>query len=174
MSEVKFRFKKPLPNDIPSLIEIAVEDAKKVEQNDQYRLSMGDWHKPVISPASSNAVCEVCLGGSVIAMRDGVKPSQYASPWDFPDGDSDRLYAIDSIRQGDLYDAYSAINQDPPAADVMDRATTTILDAYDHETARAPWSAYLRAAKILRGVKPKAKRKKAARKGKAKRKAGRR
>lgn len=152
-------FKKPLPDTLPELIEIAVEDAKKVGKDKRYKLAMWDWHRP-----GDDGKCNVCLAGSVIAMRDGVKPTEDITPHYFPLGDDLKLQAIDRARTGSLITA-ALLVADASMASTYDVkefikriddgehfyiAMKAIKDAYNDRLGRAPWSAYLRAADLLR------------------------
>lgn len=138
----KYKFKRPLPNSIPGLIEASVADARKIQKNPRYKLDMGSWHE-------ANGKCAVCMAGAVIACRTNAKPKETVFPSTFNDGlDDNKLRAIDILRMGDVRGAYVHLNLPWPVN--VRKASQLIYENWNSKLDRAPWHIYLRAAKILR------------------------
>ncbi len=86
--------KTQLPDKPSELIRAGLEDLKKCEADDGYRICMADWHSP------SGQVCTVCFAGSVMAKSLGADKLTDFDPYQFADGD--KLDALNSFRAGDV------------------------------------------------------------------------
>lgn len=97
---------KQLPDDLPGLIRLAIEDLGRCEADERYEINMHTWHLP--SP--SGEVCQVCLAGSVMAGSLSVdasleqNPSEVASVLGQPKV-SGKLRALDACRANQLEQA---------------------------------------------------------------------
>ena len=84
------------------LILLALEDLEKTEKmTDVYRVNMEWYHAPL-----DNGICNVCLGGAVLAQTVKLTPSMC---WG---GDADgnvegRIFALDSFRTGHIGEGLS-------------------------------------------------------------------
>jgi hypothetical protein len=96
----------PLPDKLSDLIQMALGDLMKVEQNGNYEIDMNSWHMP-----RPNNLCRVCMAGAVLARF--LKPDEYCSS---PEGMFDRdtllkLLAIDLVRVGCLRTAAACLGR---------------------------------------------------------------
>lgn len=100
-----------LPLVLSELLEIALDDLRKIEGNPRYRVDMSYWyvkHKP-------GGPCYVCLGGAVMANTLGVDDvlvgpdengTTEAVPRDYDNlALKKQLYALDQIRTGNVLTA---------------------------------------------------------------------
>jgi len=98
-----------LPNDVPTLIRLAIWDLRKAEESPLYEVYMRDWHTPVLV-----SHCSVCLAGSVMAFSLDSDIFRILAPSDFDDHTSSRLCALDSFRRGQVGIGYLAMKQKCP------------------------------------------------------------
>lgn len=90
-----------LPSKPSALICAALFDLRKVEaMPDIYRVNMDVWHRE----HRLDAICEVCLAGSVISQSLGAKPSEHREPKDFDQETTWKLYALNEFRVGNVFD----------------------------------------------------------------------
>lgn len=138
----KLKLKKALPNSIPALIEAAVADAKRVQRSKRYMLDMGVYHEP-------NGKCRVCMAGALLISR-GVSDKIEVWPDQFDRATERKLRAIDFVREGDVISAYNELGMKAPRS--VEAVERRIQDGYSfgRDGGRAPWSVYLKAAKMLR------------------------
>lgn len=97
--------KTPAPVTLPSkpsdLIRAALADLKKVEARpDIYRVNMDVWHRE----HRTDAVCEVCLAGSVISQELGAQPNEHRGPEDFDQETTWKMHALNEFRVGNVFD----------------------------------------------------------------------
>ena len=97
--------KNPLPDMPDELINLAIDDLERAEQDPRYRIHMGQWHSPW-DGGSSDATCHVCLAGAVMARTLGADPKRTKCPRDYLDaryGDTtSKLEALDYFRVGSV------------------------------------------------------------------------
>jgi hypothetical protein len=140
-----------LPDKLSDLIELAVADCRKVEADPRYELNMNAWHSGLDDRHSR---CAVCMAGAVMAQTLGVPYEHTSIPEFCGIGTSmvveDRLYALDAVRLGNVATALAYL--DEPADDVAELAGALIAEKFDVNAGRAPWDAYLAAARVLRSA----------------------
>ena len=112
-----------LPDKPSELIRVALADLRKVEAlPDIYRVNMGVWHRE----HRADAVCEVCLTGSVIATELGAMPGEHCGPEDFDQETTWKLYALNQFRVGNVFDGLCYLNR----ADLWLGADTRTITDY--------------------------------------------
>ncbi len=102
--------KKPtLPKKPSELLTLALADLEKVEKDKRYRVNMSNWQ--TVRDKSSRdktKVCEVCLGGAVLAKTLNFPFGEY-----FEYSESYRfhkqLHALDHMRNGNVASALSVL-----------------------------------------------------------------
>ena len=88
-----------LPDKPSDLLQLALDDLQKTENDDRYVINMDVWHDP--GPPDNK--CRVCLAGSVMAQTLQGSPWLQLRPESFDDGKIDlQLCAIDHFREGDV------------------------------------------------------------------------
>ena len=99
--------KSKLPDRLSDLILVALKDLKKCEKSPKYTVEMSKWHRPSCASAITHLdwTCEVCLAGSVIAQTLKTPIIKLKEPVDFGEVDEHKLYALDYIRGGDVFQA---------------------------------------------------------------------
>jgi hypothetical protein len=86
-----------LPNKPSELLTLALADLAKVERSKRYKVNMSNWHVPIRTD-----LCQVCLGGSVLA-----KSLNYPFNLEFktnlvPDSVIEKVVALNRFRVGDV------------------------------------------------------------------------
>lgn len=100
-----------LPEKASDLIELALRDLRKVEQEgDKYVVDMGGWHEPKLEHR-----CSVCWAGAVMAGTLGANPAEYVMPSDYGEWNRSRLHALDCFRKGDAVGALRYLGVNNPA-----------------------------------------------------------
>ena len=108
--------KTPPPEKLSDLIDLAIADARKLDQ-DRYAPTWCKWHQP--DPGDGK--CMICLAGAVIAGTLGcthhthvdIATSDTAEPGSTIIADKrwrNALWALDSAREGDWNSAYRALH----------------------------------------------------------------
>jgi len=110
--------KSKLPSKPSDLIEVALKDLIKCEKSPKYKIDMDDWH----SIDYGSDICEVCLGGSVMAQTLET-PIGYASP-DFVNEYSNSIKALDDFRRGSVGVGFWNLNLDGEEGEVFNREIT--------------------------------------------------
>jgi hypothetical protein len=95
-----------LPNKPSELLALALADLEQVENDPNYRVTMGLWHQP------DGCVCCVCLAGSVLAKTCKVPPSKYIDALWLRDALYAKMYALDSFRVGRVLRGLRAMLED--------------------------------------------------------------
>lgn len=129
-----------LPNSLPKLIDLATTDFEKVlADQEHYKVCMSYWHK-----VWDDGKCYVCYAGSVLAGTLKVPPhATILTVESFPVSVRVKLMALDFIRSGDVYDAYSRLKQECPLlAPGRDRAVFEAMLNSD-------WPAFIKALRAL-------------------------
>lgn len=86
-----------LPDKPSDLIELALADLEKIEQDGRYEVDMSEaFHEPI------GGVCIVCFAGCVIAGTIGRSPGDEVYPRECGKSDNRKLYALDSFRCGHI------------------------------------------------------------------------
>ncbi|RBP36916.1 hypothetical protein DES53_11557 [Roseimicrobium gellanilyticum] len=97
-----------LPGKPSALIRVALADLRKVEAlPDIYRVNMDVWHRE----HRADAVCEVCLAGSMISQSLGAQPGEHRGPEDFDQETTWKLYALNEFRVGNVYDGLTYLDR---------------------------------------------------------------
>lgn len=105
-----------LPSLPSALIRVAIADLKKAERSKDYMVNMGHYH--LASKASYDgetctaepATCHICLAGAVMAFSLGVPSTVTFAPSEYADDElTDKLYALDHLRCGNLMDGLSKL-----------------------------------------------------------------
>jgi hypothetical protein len=111
--------KTKLPKKMSTLLLLAVKDLSKVEKRKDYRIDMNVWHSAsgaVGKFGNQTKQCAVCFAGSVISNTLGLDKDKTYVPADpfgeyfsdnieFDQETIQKLYALNFLRQGYLYDA---------------------------------------------------------------------
>lgn len=154
-----------LPDTLSGLLRVAVEDAKKIELSDKYKLNMNYWHMPADTyegeKEEDRGKCYVCMAGAVMAERLGASPDQEAWPDHIANGDESthsKLLAIDLMRQGNFDSAAEELELAYPgvlyslsvtASDQYGAYRRAQLDTRGEADYRMPWEWYLERADEL-------------------------
>lgn len=98
--------------DLPSdLIELALADLEKVEKRKRhYVVDMDCWH----STDRWDGKCAVCFAGGVMAMSLGAKRSEGSGPTAFYGDTRNKLYALNSFREGHVTAGIRWMGIEPP------------------------------------------------------------
>lgn len=99
--------KKPvrLPHKMSALIMLALGDLMKVERSKRYTVNMGIWHEPhgeEPSEQTPTGPCSVCFAGSVMAKTLDAPITNTRFPENFSNHNNAALYALNSLRQGQV------------------------------------------------------------------------
>jgi hypothetical protein len=112
-----------LPGRPSTLIRVALADLRKVEAlPDIYRVNMDVWHRE----HGGDAVCEVCLAGSMISQSLGARPGEHRGPEDFDQETTWKLYALNEFRVGNVFDGLCYLDR----ADLWLGADTRAITEY--------------------------------------------
>ena len=109
-TEKSKRFLDAKPSD---LLDIALEDLQLVQEDNEYELRMEFWHEY----NHKNDKCFVCLAGAVLSFSLSCNREVNVELCDFTPKVKDRLTAINSLRIGDVEEAFRLLrlNQDEGA-----------------------------------------------------------
>jgi hypothetical protein len=91
---------KPLPDDPTELLNAALEDLAKCEDDPTYSVDMLRWHVPA---QNNTRTCYVCLAGAVMAKTFDLPPDSLATPGCFDPKTHFKLKFLDMIREGTVY-----------------------------------------------------------------------
>lgn len=105
-----------LPNTMSGLILVALKDLEKVEKLKDYTIDMAHWHT---APNKSNGMfdnpsgkCAVCFAGCVMSRTLKVPKNQ--TKVDFPLYIKYKLFALNALREGQVYDAANYLGLEVP------------------------------------------------------------
>ena len=93
-----------LPSTPSELIRVALADLSACERDDGYVVDMDDWHAP-ITDDRGREVCEVCLGGAVLAQTLGAEPHEGIGDHDlarYGSGVENKMNALNCFRRGEI------------------------------------------------------------------------
>lgn len=149
---MKFK-KRKLANSLSQLLLDAVDDAIATKKLPGFKLDMSDW---VYKGTGTKAACHVCMAGACMIQRLGTKSTD-AHPEDLGnDRDTDKLYAVNELREGNIAAANEQLgcpynSQSANVASAMNNARELIKADFSNsrDNGRANWSTYRKAAKIL-------------------------
>ena len=86
---------------LSDILELAIADLHKIEENEDYDINMGVWHSGgKWGDASGLYKCEVCLAGAVMANSLGATHGRCAEPYSFDDKEKKKLFAVNDARMG--------------------------------------------------------------------------
>lgn len=88
-----------LPKKPSKLLRLVLEDISKVRKNPKYVLDMGTWH------FFMGGKCHVCFAGAVISQSLKMNGEYDLDPMSFNSDIRKRLYALDSLRLGSIWEA---------------------------------------------------------------------
>ena len=94
-----------LPDKPSELIRLALADLALCAADPNYRIDMGEWHKP------EHGVCQVCLAGAVMAKSLNASRAVELYSNDFPENRR-KITALNDLRQGDVFRAFDEIDLD--------------------------------------------------------------
>ena len=101
-------------NKLSGLLNLALDDLELVNKDKKYKINMNYWQKK-----QKGKQCEVCLAGSVLAKTFNVpKISLDCLEGEVKEETMNKLWAIDSIRDGDLLTALWNLNLNEEAKTV--------------------------------------------------------
>ena len=94
------------PKRLHTLLTMALDDLSAIERDKRYQVNMFYWHRP-IRHLDEKRMCQVCLGGAVMARRVGLNLDCEATPSSpqIPTAWRDGLCALDSLRSGGVESA---------------------------------------------------------------------
>lgn len=115
IKKIKEKMKKEkeckLPDTLWELIDTALTDLKKCEQlPDKYRIDMWVWHEYGEETLEVSGRCSVCLAGAVLAQTCGIEYTRSLVPGELDPDTKKKLYAIDSVRNGNIIRAIENIH----------------------------------------------------------------
>lgn len=96
-----------LPEKMSDLLELAISDLKKCENDPKYEIDMGYFHQPIHD--GTHPVCLVCLGGSVFAKTLEV-PIDVHDISNFEKSMFRKMDCLDYLRRGRIRDAYRSLH----------------------------------------------------------------
>lgn len=104
------------------LLELALKDLAKCERSKKYEVDMGWWIHSCSLVEHQKPICYVCLGGAALSQRFGVNmwAGEPKEPdfHDILDGysikASDRAYALNACRTGDIRSAFEYLKMRKP------------------------------------------------------------
>lgn len=135
-----------LADSLSGLLRQAVEDAQAIERTPGYRLQMSRWHYPV------GGLCEVCMGGAVMARRLGADKRSYLTLSNYRGEVADKLSAIDYLRVGSTDFAAQALGTyHSLSVDQMEALLEyeRLIRPELGSGGLCPWGVYLEGADIL-------------------------
>ena len=144
-----------LPDALSDLLDAAVDESEAIGNDSRYELYMFSWHLPETRSDGSQirGVCLVCMAGALIARRLRASIEEPTFPDRFEDDIAAKLFAIDALRRGDLFELLAVRMPREEAKQVALRtATLQIRTHFDRELGRADWAVYRAAAAVLRGA----------------------
>lgn len=103
-----------LPDTLSGLIRVSLADLQACEIDDNYDISMNEWHAPA---DEHNTNCEVCMAGAVMAKTLDMPRDGYYAPTDFRSSAGDitrKLYAINDLRTGAVNFALTTMRKGVP------------------------------------------------------------
>lgn len=92
---------KRLPKKLGKLLTLALDDLEEIEKDSRYRVCMANFH----GPSKGGDKCQVCLAGAVMANTFKTDHTKVQMPHDFSSATDNALRALDSLRQGHIYNA---------------------------------------------------------------------
>lgn len=110
-----------LPNKLSDLLEVALGDLEKVENDKRYVVDMDTWH--TYQKSNTRNVCCVCLAGSVMAKSLGASVNETIVGGQYNETIAAKLAVLDYCRKGDIRTAIMVINGSVPDFD-FDRTVT--------------------------------------------------
>ena len=87
---------KELPNNLIDLIQIAIDDMRKVKADNRYRICMSVWHEEY------KGKCEVCMAGAILAKTFKTPINRTINRYHYGENNAIKFGIIDSIRYGDF------------------------------------------------------------------------
>ena len=105
---MKPKLTEKLPDKIHLLLDVALNDLNKVRRSKRYDVDMNDWHS-----GPHNGLCTVCLAGAVMAKTLHADYTKDINPVMMGEN-CDKLYALDDLRCGNLWDSMVMLCIDPP------------------------------------------------------------
>ena len=88
---------KKLPPPGEELLELAIADLEKCEDDSRYVINMYDWHSPILRGENAGR-CSVCLAGAVMAKSCRGGPHEPLSPALFDDETAASLSWLNHVR----------------------------------------------------------------------------
>jgi hypothetical protein len=139
---------KTLPDKLSDLLELAIDDCRKIKKLKSYKLDMYNFHF-----MKRDKKCHVCMAGAVMACGLKAKRTQSYMPDDFDDDTCSKLEAINEMRVGDFSSASSRLfgeGEIPPtlALKLSDKVTNSMY--LDKIPGRANWRVYRKCVTELR------------------------
>ena len=111
-----------LPDKPSELIRLALADLALCAADPNYRIDMGEWHKP------EHGVCQVCLAGAVMAKSLNAPRAVELYSSDFPEN-RQKITALNDLRTGDVSMAFESLGLDSSNLDLpLDRVITPYDD----------------------------------------------
>jgi hypothetical protein len=141
---------KPLPDKLSDLLELAVNDCKKLKKTPGYILNMGTWHEPVRGAGKRKPVCRVCMAGAIMACELGIPRNHESRPDDFDPEDCSKLGAIDEMRNGHFDQAAHEMGHVSLEYHLAGELKIRVRANWMEKDRRAPWSVYETCVKVLR------------------------
>ena len=94
---------------LSELLVTAIADARRLDRS-QYEPCYRNWHLP-----NSHGTCEVCLGGSYMAVTLECSPTVQSNPWNYPGRTQAMMESLNAMRLGAWAEAYRFLFQREPS-----------------------------------------------------------
>lgn len=103
-----------LPSKMSALLEMALKDLLKAEDNPKLKIDMKVWHTPLNDGKKS--YCAVCLVGSVLVSKKMIHRGKvyYSDSGLISKGNEAKLDAINALRTGEIQEAYDYMHKEKP------------------------------------------------------------
>lgn len=88
------------------LLEMAIEDIKAIHRKKNFVIQMNNWVSP-----QSDGTCAVCLAGAIAVCRLDITALDFSFQCNLDEHTKRCLFAINSLRTGDVRSAYRTLNQ---------------------------------------------------------------
>lgn len=110
-----------LAEKLSDVLDDALDDLEACVDDPEYEVNMDSWHRGgrYSQPGAARTnLCIVCLAGATMAKSIKVSKSHQYLPTDFTEYNQIRLYALDSLRVGQIKFAVVLMKGDEIASDL--------------------------------------------------------
>lgn len=106
-----------LPKRPSNLLKVSLRDFQRARRTPGIKIQMESWHSPKyrypeeMQPLCEFTCCFVCMAGAVMHCSGGAPLTHTLNPEDFPEPLRGQLYAINYLRSGYVYQAFSVMGR---------------------------------------------------------------